>query len=494
MKYQSTRSSHIVVNEWEAISKGLAEDGGLFVYPEFKKIHVDVAKLIDKDYKEIALAIMKPWLEGFSENTLEKCINSAYASTFDCEEIAPVKKLEENLYVCELFHGRTSAFKDVALSLLPYLMKEAVKECGLKNKVCILTATSGDTGKAALEGFRDVKDTSIIVFYPKGGVSETQERQMCTSLGDNVSVCAIEGNFDDAQSAVKRVFNDESMRQFANRCGYQFSSANSINIGRLLPQITYYYTSYIHLCREGMKSGTLVDFAVPSGNFGNILAGYLAKQMGLPIGKLICASNSNNVLFDFLSTGEYLRNRPLHKTISPSMDILLSSNLERLLYYATEGDTQLVASLMKELEQKGSYTIPQQLHQKLLETFYPSFASDTETKEQIRHCFETYNYLLDPHTAVGYKAIQDYRKDEGNQRPCILLSTASPYKFAKDVGEALDLPKKDGKEMLVELEKISGQSIPKGLLDAYELPYRHHNVCSKDTIDEFVKKTLEGWK
>ena len=494
MNYQSTRSNTIVANEYEAIYKGLAEDGGLFVYPEFKNIKVDVKNLLDKDFREVALAVMKPWLEEFSVESLKKCIDSAYESTFDCKEVAPIKKLDNNLYVCELFHGRTSAFKDVALSLLPYLMKEASVACGVKEKICILTATSGDTGKAALEGFRDVEDTSIIVFYPKGGVSEIQEKQMCTSLGNNVRVCGIEGNFDDAQSAVKRAFNDSSMREYASLCGYHFSSANSINIGRLLPQITYYYTSYIELCKTGMEVGTLVDFAVPSGNFGNILAGYLAKSMGLPIGKLICASNANNVLFDFLSTGEYIRNRNFYKTISPSMDILLSSNLERLLYYASNGDSEYVASLMSDLDKEGKYQISKELHQDILETFYPSFANDIETKECIQKCWETYHYLMDSHTAVGYKAIQDYQKDEGVSRPCVLLSTASPYKFALDVASALGIFGENVEEVSAKLEELSGQTVPKGLKEVHELPIRHRDVCSKETINDFIKGALEVWK
>lgn len=494
MIYHSTRSNSIVVNEFEAIYKGLAEDGGLFVCPNFKDIHVDVNDLLDKNFCEVALTVMQPWLKEFPVDTLKKCIDSAYTNTFDCKEIAPLKQLEENLYVCELFHGRTSAFKDVALSLLPYLMKEASVACGVNEKICILTATSGDTGKAALEGFRDVDGTSIIVFYPKGGVSEIQEKQMCTSLGNNVRVCGIEGNFDDAQSAVKRVFNDSSMREFASKCGYHFSSANSINIGRLLPQITYYYTSYIHLCNNGMKVGTLVDFAVPSGNFGNILAGYLAKSMGLPIGKLICASNSNNVLFDFLSTGKYIRNRELHKTISPSMDILLSSNLERLLYYASHGNTEYVASLMEDLEKRGEYKISEGLHKELLNAFYPSFASDVETKEHIQKCWETYHYLMDSHTAVGYKAIMDYKKDEEVDRPCVLLSTASPYKFALDVADALGISGENVQTVSLELEKLSNQGIPKGLSEVHKLEIRHEDVCSKLTIDEFIKGALEVWK
>lgn len=494
MKYQSTRSDNININEYEAIYKGLSEDGGLFVCPDFKDIHVNVNDLLDKDFCEVALAVMEPWLNEFPRDILKGCIDSAYANTFDCKEVAPIKKLEDNLYVCELFRGRTSAFKDVALSLLPYLMKEASLACGVKEKICILTATSGDTGKAALEGFRDVDGTSIIVFYPKGGVSEIQEKQMCTSLGNNVRVCGIEGNFDDAQSAVKRVFNDVSMREFAKDKGYHFSSANSINIGRLLPQITYYYTSYIHLCKSGMKVGTLVDFAVPSGNFGNILAGYLAKSMGLPIGKLICASNSNNVLFDFLSTGEYMRNRDLHKTISPSMDILLSSNLERLLYYASDCNSEYVASLMQDLDKDGKYKISKELHETLLEIFYPSFASDKETKEHIQKCWEEYHYLMDSHTAVGYKAILDYQKDEGNNRPCVLLSTASPYKFALDVADALGISGENVQSVSLELEKLSGQNVPKGLSEVHELLVRHTDVCSKSTIDEFIKGALEVWK
>lgn len=494
MSYQSTRSNKIKASAWEAISKGLADDGGLFVDPNFEEIHIDVWDLLDKDYVEVAVAVMKPWLEDMPIESLRACVQKAYASTFDCKEVAPLHKLSDSLYVCELYHGRTSAFKDVALSLLPYLMKEATLKSGNQDKICILTATSGDTGKAALEGFRDVENTYIIVFYPLGGVSETQERQMRTSLGNNVCVCGVDGNFDDAQSGVKRIVNDGKMKAQAKGLGFHFSSANSINIGRLLPQITYYFTSYVNLCKQGLAVGELVDFAVPSGNFGNILAGYLAKRMGLPIGKLLCASNSNNVLFDFLSVGRYERNRELYKTISPSMDILLSSNLERLLYYATNGDNEYVASLMKELETNGSYAISEPLHAELLETFYPSFASDKETKEQIKNCWEQYHYLIDPHTAVGYKAIQDYWKDEGEHRPCILLSTASPYKFVSDVGEALGLEANSALELSKALEQMSGQSIPQGIRAVYELPIRHSDSCSVDGMDKFVQMKMEEWQ
>ena len=490
-EYISTRNKNINISASKAIIKGLADDGGLFVLPSLDHIQINIESLLHKSYQEIALAIMKPFLSDFTQEELTNCITNAYASTFDTNEITPITKLNENEYVLELSHGRTSAFKDVALSLLPYLMTSSLKINDSKDKTLILTATSGDTGKAALEGFKNVDDISIMVFYPLSGVSPIQEKQMISTDGNNVVVCGIHGNFDDAQSAVMVAFNSRELNDFASANGYQLSSANSINIGRLLPQIVYYYVSYVRLIeRKEITLGEEINFSVPTGNFGDILAGYIAKCIGLPINTLLCASNSNNVLFEFLSTGIYDRNKELVKTISPSMDILISSNLERLLYYASN-DTDYVASLMKSLQDTGKYEITNELLGKLQTTFYPSFATEKETKECIHHVYEKYNYVLDPHSAVGYKALVDYKRDTQDTRKCIVLNTASPFKFADDVLDALQIKKSDDSfTNLTILEEATGLAIPKNLKSLKDLDILHNNKINKDNILDFIREKM----
>ncbi len=491
-QYISTRNTNIKVSASQAISKGLSDDGGLFVLPSLKDKHIDITTLENKSYQEMAFMVMKPFLADFPDLKLKQCIEAAYKTTFDTPEITPIKKLnDQGEYILELSHGRTSAFKDVALSLLPYLMSASLSINSIKSDILILTATSGDTGKAALEGFKDVDGIKIMVFYPLSGVSPIQEKQMLTTEGANTIVCGIHGNFDDAQRAVKMAFNSDELKAYANEHGFNLSSANSINIGRLLPQMVYYFYAYMKLVEsKQILMGEEINFSVPTGNFGDILAGYIAKQIGLPIHTLICASNDNNVLFEFLSTGTYDRNKELVKTISPSMDILVSSNLERLLYFATE-DTKYVAKLMKDLDSKGKYSIDEELLVKLQNTFYPSFASVKETKEVIKYTYDSYDYVLDPHTAVGYKAVIDYKKDSDDKRKCVVLNTASPFKFADDVLDALDIKKSDNSfENLTILSQKTGLEIPKNLADLESLPNRHNYTTDKDTILDFIKKEM----
>lgn len=490
-QYISTRNAQHISSASEAIIKGLSEDGGLFVLPSLSDIHIDINQLKGKRYQDIAYEVMQPFLSDFSEDQLRSCIGSAYADTFDTKEITPVVKLNDSKYVLELSHGRTSAFKDVALSLLPYLMTTSFTINASNEQTMILTATSGDTGKAALEGFKDVDNISIMVFYPLHGVSPIQEKQMLSTEGSNTIVCGIHGNFDDAQNAVKIAFNSEELKKYAANHGYRLSSANSINIGRLLPQIVYYFVCYVRMLENGdISEGEEINFSVPTGNFGDILAGYIAKSIGLPIHKLLCASNSNNVLFEFLSTGIYDRNKELIKTISPSMDILISSNLERLLYYASN-DTEYVASLMKNLSDKGHYQITNELLTQLQDTFYPSFATENETREAIRHAYDTYQYVLDPHTAVGYKAVTDYLRDTSDTRKCIILNTASPVKFADDVLDALHVSKHENSfENLRELADYTKLPIPKNLKCLESMPIRHHNEIQKEEILEFIKEKM----
>jgi len=463
MIYHSSRDCSKKLSAAQAIAKGLSEDGGLFVPEAFPAITLeDIQNLLNMNYQNRARIIMGMYLDDFSDEELDYFTKSAYGKQFDTECAAPVKYLNENTSFLELWHGPTAAFKDMALQMLPYLMTASMKKTGENRKVCILTATSGDTGKAALEGFRDVPDTKIMVFYPKDGVSEVQALQMTSQEGQNVDVTSVYGNFDDAQAGVKRIFSDADFRQELNNKGWFLSSANSINWGRLLPQIVYYISSYCDLVNTGtIKLGDKINYCVPTGNFGNILAGYYAKQMGLPVNRLICASNANDVLTDFISTGTYDRNRPFFTTISPSMDILVSSNLERLLFHLSGKNDEYVRSCMAALDRDGKYTVTREMMDELQATFSCGCCDETSTTKQISDTFQQDKYLLDTHTAVAYSVLNQYRAETGDETVSIVVSTASPYKFCGAVLEAIG-EKSDctGIELIDMLERASGSPAP----------------------------------
>ncbi|HJC35081.1 threonine synthase [Mediterraneibacter glycyrrhizinilyticus] len=489
--YKSTRNSDKTVTASEAILKGLADDGGLFVPEYIPKLDVTVDELKGMTYQETAYAVMKQFLTDFTEEELKHCIDSAYDSKFDTEVIAPLVKVEDT-YHLELFHGATIAFKDMALSILPHLLTTAAKKNNVTKDIVILTATSGDTGKAALAGFADVPGTKIIVFYPKGGVSRVQELQMVTQKGENTSVVAIHGNFDNAQSGVKALFEDKELEKELADAGYQFSSANSINIGRLVPQVVYYVYAYAKLLEnEEIASGEEINVTVPTGNFGNILAAYYAKQMGVPIAKLICASNENKVLFDFFRTGVYDRNREFILTSSPSMDILISSNLERLIYTIAGQDAKKNSELMAQLKEKGTYEITSEMKERLAD-FEGGFATEEETKETIRRTYEKTGYVMDTHTAVAAYVCARYRKDSGDDKKCLVASTASPYKFIHSVMSAIDEKYADADEfdLVDELSRISGTEIPKAIEEIRNADIRHTTECDACDMKAAVKDIL----
>lgn len=489
--YKSTRNSDKTVTASEAILKGLADDGGLFVPEYIPKLDVTVDELKGMTYQETAYAVMKQFLTDFTEEELKHCIDSAYDSKFDTEVIAPLVKVEDT-YHLELFHGATIAFKDMALSILPHLLTTAAKKNNVTKDIVILTATSGDTGKAALAGFADVPGTKIIVFYPKGGVSRVQELQMVTQKGENTSVVAIHGNFDNAQSGVKALFEDKELEKELADAGYQFSSANSINIGRLVPQVVYYVYAYAKLLEnEEIASGEEINVTVPTGNFGNILAAYYAKQMGVPIAKLICASNENKVLFDFFRTGVYDRNREFILTSSPSMDILISSNLERLIYTIAGQDAKKNSELMAQLKEKGTYEITSEMKERLAD-FEGGFATEEETKETIRTTYEKTGYVMDTHTAVAAYVCARYRKDSGDDKKCLVASTASPYKFIHSVMSAIDEKCADADEfdLVDELSRISGTEIPKAIEEIRNADIRHTTECDACDMKAAVKDIL----
>ena len=489
--YKSTRNSDKTVTASQAILKGLADDGGLFVPVSVPKLDVTMDELKDMSYQETAYAVMKQFFTDFTEEELKHCINSAYDSKFDTEVIAPLVKVGDT-YHLELFHGATIAFKDMALSILPHLMITSARKNQVKNDIVILTATSGDTGKAALAGFADVPGTKIIVFYPKGGVSHVQELQMVTQKGENTSVVAIHGNFDNAQSGVKAIFEDKELAAELDAKGYQFSSANSINIGRLVPQMVYYVYAYTRLVADGtIKAGDKINVDVPTGNFGNILAAYYAKEMGLPIAKFICASNDNKVLFDFFQTGTYDRNREFILTTSPSMDILISSNLERLIYKIAGNDAEKNSELMKELTTDGVYTITDDMKAKLAE-FYGGYATEAETAATIKKVYESDDYIIDTHTAVAATVYDKYVAETGDKTPTVIASTASPYKFTRSVMNAID-PEYDSKtdfELVDELEKLSGVKVPQAIEDIRSAKVLHDTVCDKEDMLAEVKGFL----
>ena len=481
MDYFSTRGAKERVSSATAILKGLASDGGLFVPSSFPQVTLaDIEALAPLSYEERAVRILRLFLTDYTETELRGCVDRAYGHTFDDVRRAPVRAVGD-LHVLELWHGPTSAFKDMALQLLPQLMRAAREKTGEKDTVLILVATSGDTGKAALEGFAETEGIRIMVFYPDGGVSPVQRLQMVTQKGANVSVCAVRGNFDDAQRGVKEIFGDAATAKELAALHTKLSSANSINWGRLVPQIVYYFSAYADLLAERkVQAGDTLNFTVPTGNFGNILAGYYAKRMGLPVGRFVCASNANNVLTDFLRTGVYDRRRDFHRTMSPSMDILVSSNLERLLYHLTE-DAEQVAAWMNVLARDGRYDADALLPA-LRENFWAAFADDAATTEEIRIVYERTHYTLDPHTAVAYRAAEVYRRETGDLRPMIVLSTASPYKFGASVLTALgeDAAALDAFAQMACLRARSGMEIPARLAALHDLPVRHEGVCARD--------------
>ena len=488
--YQSTRDANNTVTASQAILQGLATDGGLFTPISYPQLELDFIKLKDASYQEVAKLILSAFLDDFTDQELDDCINNAYDSKFDTPEIVPLVKLNGQ-YNLELFHGATIAFKDMALSILPHLMTTAAKKHDLKNKIVILTATSGDTGKAAMAGFADVPGTEIIVFYPKDGVSKVQELQMTTQTGDNTHVVAIEGNFDDAQTNVKRMFNDAALRERLAAHKLQFSSANSMNIGRLVPQIVYYVYAYAQLVKAGqIQAGEAVNFAVPTGNFGNILAAYYAKQIGLPVGKLICASNENNVLTDFFKTHVYDKKRSFKVTSSPSMDILVSSNLERLIFHLLGNSAEKTADLMKSLNQHGQYELTD-FDPAILELFAAEYATEVETASEIKRVYEASDYIEDPHTAVASAVYQKYRTATGDETTTVIASTASPYKFPVVAVEAvMGQSGLSDFEALTKLHEISGVAVPSAVANLETAQVRHKTTVAADQMQAAVESYL----
>jgi len=494
MRYQSTRDRAVGITSAEAIAQGLSRDGGLFVPEVIPQLPPGaVAKLAGMPYVERAASIMKLFLDDYGEDELLAFSKAAYGmESFDDPAVAPVRKVDGETYCLELWHGPTSAFKDMALQMLPHLLAAALDKTGEKKDVCILVATSGDTGKAALEGFRDVPRTKIMVFYPEDGVSDVQKLQMTTQEGGNVGVCAVYGNFDDAQTGVKKIFSDEAMRRELAEKGVFLSSANSINWGRLLPQIVYYISAYCDLVSSGaIKDGEEIDFCVPTGNFGNILAGYYAKKMGLPVGRLVCASNSNDVLTQFIKTGVYDRNRPFNTTISPSMDILISSNLERLLYDVSGRDDRLVSSYMRQLQEDGKYTVTDAMLREIQSVFQCGSCSDEETLRTIRDVYDTFGYLVDTHTAVAFSVLETLRRESGQRRKTVVVSTASPYKFCDSVLTALGGDTgASGLDLIDRLEEKTGTKAPYPLKSLRGKPVRFTQAVKKEDMPDAVRRFL----
>lgn len=496
MLYLSTRGKTEMVSSAHAITGGLATDGGLYVpqeYPGLSKAEIDA--MGSCDYKKRAMTVLSKFLTDFSETELKECIDTAYDPSKFGGFPAPLHPLTNDIDILELWHGPTSAFKDMALQILPSLLTKSIVKTGEQKKVIILVATSGDTGKAALAGFADVPGTEIIVFYPQNGVSPMQKKQMITQQGTNVHVVAVKGNFDDAQKGVKDILGDKELGKLLAEKGAALSSANSINWGRLVPQIVYYFSAYADAIAKGkINIGDSINFSVPTGNFGDIFAGFIAKLMGLPVNKLICASNSNNVLTDFINTGTYNKKREFHKTISPSMDILVSSNLERLLYEVTDHDSVQVSKWMEELQTKGTYSVDRNIQERILNTFFGTWVDEIETSETIGNVFTNYRYLLDPHTAVAYRALEKYRLLTSDNTYSIVLSTASPFKFSKVVLSALepdaDFTRLDDFQILDKLSTISGIAVPANLAGLKEAPVLHLGVIPKEEMENQVKVEL----
>ena len=492
MNYVSTRDISVKVSASQAITKGISSEGGLFVPENLPKVSpAEIEKLAGLDYIGRAKSILSLFLTDFTEAEVDSCVKGAYETGFSSEKVAPLEKIEDGVHILELFKGPTCAFKDMALQILPRLLTVSSGKAAKGTKIVILVATSGDTGKAALEGFKDVENTQILVFYPSDGVSPMQKLQMCTQEGSNVAVCAIEGNFDDAQSGVKRIFTDKSIGEKLAENSMAFSSANSINWGRLCPQIVYYFSAYADLLASGeIKNGEEINVVVPTGNFGNILAAYYAKEMGLPVKKLICASNSNSVLTEFLTTGVYNRNREFFTTISPSMDILISSNLERLLY--SMAGSENVTSWMKQLSENGKYEVDAETLAKIEAEFAAGCCDDEETKATIAKIFKDKNYLCDTHTAVAVKVYYDYKEKTGDTNPAVIASTASPFKFSAAVLEAVEGKTEglDEFEMVERLAEVTGKCCPEQLANLRNKAVRFDCCCSKDSMDGVVFNML----
>ncbi len=491
--YHSTRSNGEPVTASKAILKGLSDDGGLFVPDHIPALDKSLAELAAMSYQQVAYEVMKLFLTDFTEEELKTCIERAYDEKFDTEVIAPLAEAQ-GAYYLELFHGSTIAFKDMALSILPHLMITSARKNNIKNEIVILTATSGDTGKAALAGFAGVEGTRIIVFYPKNGVSPIQEKQMVTQKGANTFVVGIHGNFDDAQTGVKKIFGDKALAAEMDVKGFQFSSANSINIGRLVPQVCYYVYAYAQLLKEGkIAEGEKINVVVPTGNFGNILAAYYAKNMGLPINKLICASNDNKVLYDFFETGVYDRNRAFVLTSSPSMDILISSNLERLIYRIAGDSADANKALMASLSAEGKYEITDDM-KALLADFYGNYASEAETAERIHDIYEDCGYVIDTHTAVASAVYEKYKKDSGDSdMKTVIASTASPFKFTRSVMNAIDAryDSMGDFELVDELSKIANVKVPQAIEDIRSAPVLHDTQCDVDKMQDVVRGFLK---
>ena len=497
MLYTSTRDKSIRVSAAQAIAQGISEEGGLFVPVELPKFSLDkISSMVSMSYIDRAKTVLREFLTDFTDDELNYCVEGAYAaSKFSSPEIAPTVNISGNKNVLELWHGPTCAFKDMALQLLPYLMTVSAKKTADGKTIVILVATSGDTGKAALEGFKDVDHTKILVFYPVDGVSPMQKLQMTTQEGGNVAVCAINGNFDDAQSAVKSIFTNNEIKEELEKKNMMFSSANSINWGRLVPQIVYYFSAYCDMVDSGRISlGDEINVVVPTGNFGNILAGYYAKQMGLPVKTLVCASNSNNVLTDFLNTGTYDKNREFYTTSSPSMDILISSNLERLLYHMSGDDDKLICDLMNKLSADGKYTVSSDVMEKIQQMFDAGYTAEDKVDETIKYQFDNYGYLCDTHTAVAVRVYDEYVKNTGDDIPTVIDSTASPYKFSASVLNAIADEELDGLDefdMVKELNRITGVEVPAPIASLKDKKVRFTDVCDREDMSNMVFKLLD---
>ncbi|TDO72696.1 L-threonine synthase [Halanaerobium saccharolyticum] len=496
MEYISTRGNYKSVNSAEAISLGMVPEGGLFVPEEIPKLELaEIMEMKDQSYQELAVWIFNKFLSDFSESEIEESVKAAYQKeSFPRSEKTPLIKLDQNTYILELWHGPTAAFKDMALQILPQLLVRAVKNLEVEKEIVILVATSGDTGKAALEGFKDVEGVKIIVFYPEDGVSRVQEDQMKTTGGSNTEVVSLKGNFDDCQTAVKNIFADKEFRAKMEANNFQFSSANSINWGRLLPQIVYYFKAYFEIVKENqVKAGNKINIAVPTGNFGNILAAYYAYRMGLPVNKFICASNDNKVLTDFLETGIYNIEREFKKTISPSMDILISSNLERFLFEVTDHDSSKIKEWYQKLKSENKFVIDQQTKAKIQHLFSGHYSTETEAKAVIKTTFNNFNYLLDPHTAVGVDSLNKYRQQNKDQTTAVIASTANPYKFSRAVLESLKEEKieQDEYRIIEELNDLTAAKVHRGLRGLENMESKHQHSCDKNSVKEKVAEILK---
>ncbi len=494
MNYTSTRNDTLKVSSSFAIANGISEEGGLFVPTDIPKVTPEfIDSLVPMTYIERARKVLSLYLTDFTDEEIDEDTLGAYSTGFTHEKIAPLVNLDGNINILELWHGPTCAFKDMALQLLPYLLTGSARKMADGKETVILVATSGDTGKAALEGFKDVPGTKILVFYPSDGVSAMQKLQMTTQQGANVGVCAIKGNFDDAQTGVKTIFTDSFVKEKLAENNMTFSSANSINWGRLVPQIVYYFSAYADMIASGqIANGDKINFTVPTGNFGNILAAYYAKEMGLPVNKLICASNANNVLTEFIETGRYNRLRQFHTTVSPSMDILVSSNLERLLYHLSDNGSAEIRELFSALSSNGEYTVTKAMLDKIQETFAAGCCDDTETKKTIGAKFKDFSYLADPHTSVAINVYDNYRKTTKDETPTVIVSTASPYKFSPAVLEGLgEAPSTDDEfEMMAAVDSITGVPAPLKLTELWGASPRFTDICDKTEMQSVVFSML----